>query len=180
MSKLILISGDLASGKSSLADSLSLRLNIPCFKKDEIKEHYVDKYGFKNREENRALSVKAVQFMIDALKRFLANNQDIILEANFRQHELDEIDNIVKEHNCDVDFIILRGQLDVLYERFLERLPNRHIAHKSIHLEESLEKFSEYVLEQRTANPPFIPFIIDTTKLSNEEVFLKVLNYLKK
>ena len=43
MSKVIVITGDLASGKSSLADSLSLRLNIPCFKKDVIKEKLVDK-----------------------------------------------------------------------------------------------------------------------------------------
>ena len=51
MSRLIIITGDLASGKSSLADSLSLRLNIPCFKKDVIKENLVDKYGFTTREE---------------------------------------------------------------------------------------------------------------------------------
>ena len=180
MSRVILISGDLASGKSSLADSLSLRLNIPAFKKDEIKEIYVDKYGFSNREENRALSVKAVEFMIDALKRFISTNQDVILEANFRQEELDEIHSIIQENNCDVDFIVLRGDLEVLYQRFLDRLPNRHIAHQSMHLEESLEKFSAYVLEQRTTNPPFIPFIIDTTNLSNDEVFIKILNYLKK
>ena len=91
MSRLILITGDLASGKSSLADSLSLRLNTPCFKKDLIKERLVDKYGFKTREENRELSIKAVEFMFDALNKFALNKEDIILEANFRKDELERI-----------------------------------------------------------------------------------------
>lgn len=180
MSIVILISGDLASGKSSLAESLSLRLNVPCFIKDRIKEDFVDKYGFKNREENRALSIKAVEFMIEALSRFLKANQDIILEANFREDELQKINSLIKGFDADLSFLILRGEIDVLYERFLERLPTRHIAHTSIHLEESIEKFSAYILEQRVANPPFVPCIIDTTKLTEEEVFDKALKYLKK
>jgi dephospho-CoA kinase len=68
MKKVIVLTGDLASGKSSLADSLSLALAIPAFKKDIIKERYCDLYGYTTREENRALSIKATDYMIDAFK----------------------------------------------------------------------------------------------------------------
>lgn len=178
MSRAIVITGDLASGKSSLADSLSLRLNVPAFKKDVIKENLVDKYGFETREENRALSIQAVNFMFDALRNFAKNNQDIILEANFREEELNELKAITDEYNYDVVLFVLRGDIDVLYERFLERLPNRHKAHTSIHLEDSVDKFREYVLSQRMEVYPFIPHIIDTTRKSNKEVFEIAIKYL--
>ena len=64
MSKLILITGDLATGKSTLAKNLSKKLLINCFTKDDIKEKFCDMYGFRNREENRQMSVKATDFMI--------------------------------------------------------------------------------------------------------------------
>ena len=180
MSRLILITGDLASGKSSLADSLSLRLNTPCFKKDLIKERLVDKYGFKTREENRGLSIKAVEFMFDALNKFALNKEDIILEANFRKEELERIKEISDKNNLDVELFVLRGDIEVLYQRFLERLPSRHIAHTSIHLEESIDKYREYVLSQRMEVYPFIPHVIDTTHKSNQEVFELALKYLEK
>lgn len=180
MSRLIIITGDLASGKSSLADSLSLRLNIPCFKKDVIKENLVDKYGFTTREENRALSIQAVDFMFDALKRFASKNEDIILEANFREEELLQLKDISDFYQLDTELFVLRGDIEVLYSRFLERLPKRHVAHTSIHLEDSIDRFSEYLLSQRLEVYPFIPHIIDTTFKGNEEVFQIALNYLEK
>ena len=180
MKRLILISGDLASGKSSLADSLSLYLNVPCLKKDDIKEKYCDMYGFKNREENRALSVKAVNYMIEAFENFAKLGQQLILEANFREEELIKIRDIVAKYNYDVHFYVLRGDIDVLYQRFLDRLPTRHKAHKSMHLEESKEKFEQYILEQRRGKTFFIPFIIDTTDRSEKEVFELVISGINK
>lgn len=170
MSKLILITGDLASGKSTLADSLSAYFVIPSFKKDTIKEHYCDMYGFSNREENRKMSVLATDYMIHTFEQFAKQNNDLILEANFREEELDRIRQIADDNEVDVKLIVLRGDLEILYKRFLERLPNRHKAHMSLHLDESLEKFSSYVLEQRQAKLPFIPHIIDSTKKDEKEV----------
>ncbi len=180
MSKVIVITGDLACGKSLLADSLSLRLNIPCFKKDVIKEQYVDQYGFETREENRALSVKAVDYMISALNSFVQNNNDIILEANFREEELLKIKEITDSYNCDVTLIVLRGDINILYDRFLKRLPTRHKAHMSLHLDESVEKFAEYVNEQRQEQLAFIPHVIDSTKYNEQEVLEMSLKYIQK
>lgn len=170
MSKVILITGDLASGKSSLANSLSYRLNIPAFEKDVIKEHYVDKYGFKNREENRALSIKAVDFMITSMESFLKKQADVILEANFRGNELTKIKEICGRYNSEVTLLVLRGDIPFLYERFLERLPNRHKAHTSIGLEESIDKFASYINEQRQEDLVFPHFDIDITHLSYDDV----------
>ena len=180
MSRVILITGDLASGKSLLADSLSLRLNIPAFEKDKIKERFVDQYGFKNREENRALSIKAVEYMVEALERFLKLNNDIILEANFRGNELKKIEEICAKNVTDVTLFVLRGDYEVLYKRFLERLPNRHIAHTSIGLEESIDKFKNYLNELRNEDLVFLPHIIDMSDMTPEEVLKEALKYLEK
>lgn len=178
MKRLILITGDIASGKSHLADALSHRLNISVFEKDLIKEHFCDMYGYKTREENRELSVKAVNYMIDAFLRFASLNQDIILEANFRHDELSRIKQIADENKYDVTLLVLRGELEFLYKRFLDRLPTRHIAHKSMRLDESIEKFKEYIDEQRNKELVFTPHVIEVTKLTPEEVLKQSLDII--
>ena len=170
MSKLILITGDLATGKSTLAKNLSKKLLINCFTKDDIKEKFCDMYGFHNREENRQMSVKATNFMIHTFGVFCMMGQDIILEANFRHDEIERIKNIALQYNVDVRLIVLRGDLEVLFDRFVKRIPTRHPAHKSLHLDESFEKFSGYVLEQRQEELEFSPTIIDSVKHNEQEV----------
>ena len=170
MKKVIVLTGDLASGKSSLADSLSLALAIPAFKKDIIKERYCDLYGYTTREENRALSIKATDYMIDAFKQFARQGNELILEANFRKNELERIKDIADEYEYDVRLLVLRGDIEVLYQRFLARLPNRHKAHMSLHLDESIDRFKEYIEEQRREDVIFLPHIIDTTEKSAEEI----------
>ena len=179
MSRLILINGDLAAGKSSLADALSLSLSIPCFKKDPIKERFCDMYGYSNREENRKLSVMAVNYMIDAFERFASLNSDVILEANFRNDELSRIKEIADKYKVDVISLILRGDIDILYERFLKRLPTRHKAHMSLHLDESVEVFEKYINELRNEDNVFLPHIIDTSKKNENEVLQIALKYIK-
>ena len=170
MKKVIVLTGDLASGKSSLADSLSLALAIPAFKKDIIKERYCDLYGYTTREENRVLSIKATDYMIDAFKQFARQGNELILEANFRKNELERIKDIADEYEYDVRLLVLRGDIEVLYQRFLARLPNRHKAHMSLHLDESIDRFKEYIEEQRREDVIFLPHIIDTTKKSAKEI----------
>ena len=179
MSKLILITGDLATGKSTLAKNLSKKLFVNCFTKDDIKENLCDMYGYRNREENRQLSVKATNFMIHTFGAFVVAGQDIILEANFRHDEILRIKNIATQYNVDVRLIVLRGDLEVLYDRFLKRLPTRHIAHKSLHLDDSFEKFSGYVLEQRQEELEYIPTIIDSVKHNEQEVLELALKAVK-
>lgn len=56
MKKLLLITGDLATGKSTFARLLSVRYGISMFFNDSIKEVLGDVTGFSNREENKQLS----------------------------------------------------------------------------------------------------------------------------
>ena len=56
MKKLLLIMGDLATGKSTFANLLSQRYDTVLFCKDTIKENLADTFGYSNRAENLKLS----------------------------------------------------------------------------------------------------------------------------
>ena len=63
MKKLLLITGDIAAGKSTFSKILSARYGAATFQKDTIKEVLADRIGFHNREENKALSNAAIDIM---------------------------------------------------------------------------------------------------------------------
>ena len=178
MKKVVLITGDLAAGKSTLADNLSKTLNFTCIKKDCVKEIICDSVGFSTREENKRISVAAVNSMIHFLEQTLKVGGEIILEANFRLQEINRIQDIVNQYNGSLFIIYLTGEPKVLYERFLARVPNRHRAHLSIGLDKDYGKFIDYINELRKQLERIDCLKIDTTALLEEDVLNKASSYI--
>lgn len=133
MKKLILITGDLATGKSTFANILSKKYNIPVMYKDKIKEVLCDSIGFSHREENLKLSIAAVELMIYSFSELATLGIDVILEANFKENELTKIHAIAKKSGYDVLTLRLTADIDIIYHRFVNRIENenRHPAHIS-------------------------------------------------
>ena len=179
MQRLIIITGDLAAGKSTLAAALSADLKIPFLTKDSLKEIACDAIGYDTREENRQLSIAATNDMIYFFKQCAAVGNDLILEANFRQNELFEIEQIVEQYDYQVVLIVLRGDIPLLYQRFIDRLANRHIAHRSMNLEESMDKFASYINQLRNEDLVFFPHYIDMTNLDEDEVTENALEIIE-
>lgn len=179
MKKLIVISGDLAAGKSTLATGLANKYTFPLFMKDPIKELLCDQIGFKNREENRKLSRAAVAEMIHIFEELAPSGSDIILESNFRSEELSKIYKISTKYGYQACLLLLIGDKELIYKRFVERAPTRHRAHMSLRLDQSFEKFSEYIEELRKGDFVFPIHKIDVTNLSKEEVLEKAEEYLR-
>ncbi len=178
MKNVVLITGDIAAGKSTLADNLSKTLNFTCIKKDCVKEIICDAIDFSNREENRRISVAAVNSMIHFLEQTLKIGGEVILEANFRLQEIIRIQDIVKQYQGSLFIIYLTGDPKILYQRFLSRVPNRHKAHLSMGLDKSYEKFVDYLNELRKQLERIDCFKIDVTSLLEEDVLNKTLSYL--
>lgn len=179
MNKLIIISGDLASGKSTLASSLSAKYYIPCITKDKMKEILADDIGFVDRNENRRLSCGAVDQMIYIFEQFAKVGSDIILEANFHEMEMSLLYRLSRQYNYQSCLIVLFGDKKLLYERFLKRVPTRHRAHLSAGLTESFVKFEEYIDNGRKEDFVFPVNRVDVTNLSEKEVLEKASQILK-
>ena len=179
MQRLIVITGDLAAGKSTLALALSNHYQIPFITKDALKEVACDIIGYSSREENRELSIVATGDMIYFFKQCALVHQDLILEANFRTDELNELKNIAEQYNYQVVLLLLTGDIPLLYQRFLDRLPTRHIAHRSIHLEESFEKFEQYINSLREQDFVFTPNYLDMSNLDEDEVVEEAIQIIQ-
>ena len=171
MGKLIILTGMLASGKSTIADMIEQKSDFIVLKKDAYKEKLVDEIGFTTREENRNISIMAVKKIFIDMENLMKEDKNIVLDANFRKDEIDEIYLIAKKHNYDIRLYVFEGNLEILYERFLKRIPTRHKAHLSIGLQNSFDNFKEYNLQlvNFDINYPYVK--IDSTKFDAETIF---------
>ena len=86
-------------GKSKVkpqAKYLSQKLNITLINKDIIKEILGDNIYASNREENLKLSV----ISFELIEYFLRSSKDnLIIESNFKQHEIDRLAKYCNEIN---------------------------------------------------------------------------------
>ena len=160
MKKLLLITGDLATGKSTFANILSKRYDTNVFYKDSIKEVLGDTIGFTNREENLKLSKATAELMCYIFAEFGRVNKNLILESNFHTAELEKLHKLANENNYEVLTLVLRGNVDILYKRYLSRIhnQNRHPVHLSTTLD-IFDDFKAYI--ERSRNEEILVKIIE-------------------
>ena len=172
MKKLILITGDLATGKSTLAKKLSQSLNILHFTKDVLKEVLSDVIGFSNRQENKKLSIASVDIMKHIFTQYAFLEQDLILEANFHIEEIEVLQNLAKQNDYKIIILYLQGEIDMLFERFTNRIKNenRHPTHCTSDIIEK-ENFTKYLLVNREELKDFDYKLIKIQGENYSEVF---------
>ena len=70
----ILVSGIPAAGKSTIAERISMQLQLPVFSKDRFKEILFDQIGFASRTEKVKLGTAAMNLMYDLQIQYPSNN----------------------------------------------------------------------------------------------------------
>ena len=150
MKKLLLIRGDLATGKSTFANILSKRYNTNIFSKDTIKEVLGDTIGFSNREENLKLSKATMELMFFIFSENCKLNKDLILESNFHKNEIERLNKIASDNDYEMLILDLYGDFEVLHKRYLNRIhnENRHPVHLSTTFE-VFDDFKQYIENSR-------------------------------
>lgn len=162
MKKLLLIMGDLATGKSTFANMLSQRLDTVLFCKDPIKENLANTFGYSNRAENLKLSYATAELMYLIFRGFAQINKDLILESNFRIGELEKLHQIAADNDYQVLTLVLRGDVEVLHRRYLNRM--HHENRPAVHLcaeFNAIESFGAYLESLRTPTVPGNAIYID-------------------
>lgn len=175
MKKLLLIMGDLATGKSTFANILSKRYGTVLFVKDSIKEILGDTIGFSNRAENLKLSQATGELMCFNFSQFAKLNHNLILESNFRIGELEKLHLIAAEHDYQVLTLVLQGDAAILHRRYLNRMhnENRHPVHLCNQFN-TFEGFKEYIESLRSAQIPggVMPINADDFSYQTDEIIL--------
>ncbi len=142
MKKLLLITGDLAAGKSTFANILSKRYQTSVFTKDTIKEVLGDTIGFSNREENKRLSFATIELMMFLFSEFMKLDKDLILEANFHTAELQRLHQMASVNHYRVLTLVLQGDVGTLHKRYLNRMKNEN--RHPVHLSTTLDVFENF------------------------------------
>ena len=170
MKRLLLITGDLATGKSTFSTILSKRYGIAVFQKDTIKEILGDRIGFRSREENKKLSHATIDIMCHIFKRIASTGNDLILEANFHEDELAKLHSIAGENGYAVLTLVLRADIEIIYQRYLHRMreENRHPVHLATTFDVK-DDFSRYVEECRKEHVIGQCLEIDASDFSYQE-----------
>lgn len=167
MQKLLLLTGDIAAGKTTFSNQLAQRYRCAVFQKDTVKELLSDRIGFETRQQNKALSLAAVDMLCHAFSRVAPTGRDLILEANFHEDELLRLHAIARESQYAVLTLVLRGDVEVLYRRYLHRMneESRHPAHLATTLHIRAD-FEENARRLRAGRVPGRVLAIDATGFS--------------
>lgn len=155
MKKLLLITGDLACGKSTFAKILSKRYDTNLFYKDNVKEVLGETIGFSNREENLKLSKAAVELMTLIFSEFAGLGKDLILEANFHTHELEKLHDIAAQNGYSVLTLVFRADIRLLHRRYLNRIANEN--RHPVHIIAVLDDYDDFAAYIGRARDEFVP-----------------------
>lgn len=120
-SKIILVGGYCATGKSTFSHRLSKMLGLPCFNKDSLKEAVADGFGSGSEEVREKGSSATFGLMLHIAERFLQTGQACILEANFRRLETERIAILLAQYNAKCLTFAFTGDLDSIYDRYVTR-----------------------------------------------------------
>ena len=126
--KLIIFTGPPASGKSSLSSDIAKDPKIDCISKDLFKIHLFDKYGFKNHDEKKLLSIKGEAMMYRVIKFYISRNKDLIIDNNFK--EFDTLRILLNANNqIELFCVVCMADYKILATRYNKRIQEgkRHL-----------------------------------------------------
>ncbi len=160
MKRAVLVNGIPASGKSTVAQTISTTRNLVLLTLDTIKESFFAHLGTGDRDYNRLLGKASYQSIFALIKDF-PQGSTVVIDAWFGFQPIE----ILQDHiaNAGIGLVVevwCHAPGTVLGDRYRSRLINRHPGH----LGESY--IPELIELASTAKPlgPFPVFKIDTTR----------------
>lgn len=128
---LVVVTGPPGAGKTSIARTLALRLGLPLFCKDDLKEILFDVLGWEDRATSRTYSDAAYEILFHLTEAELAAGRSVMIEANFRPETASRLGEIGGRHPFSAVQIRCSALRPVLEARLRRRAqqPLRHPGH---------------------------------------------------
>ena len=118
---LIIVTGRPASGKTTLAHTLSLEMKYPLLSRDELKEGYINTVGVPHHQLDDTVARHIYSAFFEVVELLLDKNISVIIEAAF-QHSLWEQRLLMLSDKASIKVIICRAPLEMTRQRFERRL----------------------------------------------------------
>lgn len=128
--KLIIIAGASASGKSHLADVLHEQTGFPLISKDHYKEAIMDVFPPESRKESENLGIASWKVLYVALEQLVEFVPGIVVEANFHSgYDNSTLQNLASK--CDTTLVYCHTDVETTIKRIEARKddPDRHSGH---------------------------------------------------
>jgi cytidylate kinase len=155
--KYIVLTGDLASFKTTIARQLKADLGLPVLIKDDLKEVLFDAFESMTDTIHKQLSSVTLGLMKSIARTY--QSKAVILEGNFKPHEVERL----RRDFPNTLWFFVTAEEAIRYDRYLTREPSRHQAHKRYGLL-SKESFS-----RANREPADHMVIVDTTHFSEAD-----------
>lgn len=128
---LILVVGMPATGKTTLSKTIASALGIPMLEKDEIKEEMYKTQGYRSLRDRAVADVVSNAILLKCAAKILESGTSLLLVNNFDPSMRPQVQELLDTTGCRCVMIVLDGDPDVLYRRYVER-DAAHLRH-SVH-----------------------------------------------
>ena len=186
MNTIIIITGDLAAGKTSYGKKISNELKIPFFSKDEIKEVLYDSIDNNNLdyESKRKIGKNSYDIFYYIIEQQMKVGLPIIAESNFGKEAIPTIKNLLDKYNYKCITIRFEADLEVLHKRFLNReySDERHSGLVSNGMFDDYENFKKTHEKSREFKIDENEILVDTTNFRTvniENIIKKIQEQMK-
>lgn len=179
---LILIAGMPAAGKTTFANYLSDKLQIPLVCKDRLKEIIWDKvqYDTNIRAESQKYGGLAYDLSFHFCEMLMKTQQTFIFESNFINPCPEVLRTNVDKYKYRVITVLFDGEVEVIHKRFLARdiTQERHPGLVSNNYFSDFEYFKKATKPCRDFDYGDKRVIVDSTdfsKVSYDDVIARIL-----
>lgn len=180
---IIIITGELAAGKTSYGKKISEVLKIPFFSKDGIKEVLFDSFNTANLdyESKRKIGASSYSVFYYIIEEQMKVGLPIIAESNFVKESEPIIKKLLDKYNYNNITIRFEGNLQVLHKRFLEReySNERHLGLVSNGVFDDFENFEKTSIKSKEFKINDNEILVDTTDFSKVD-FDKIIENIQK
>ncbi|MBD3328480.1 AAA family ATPase [Candidatus Peregrinibacteria bacterium] len=173
---LLIITGPSCTGKTTLAQKIGERFELPVISRDDIKESLFDSLGVKDREWSKSIGAASFGILYKMIHILLKARKSFIIETPLNpEYDGRKFLELKQEYDFEVIQVMCKAEGNILFERFKKRSESgdRHPGHVD---ERNYDEFKEVLLKgyQEPLDIGGKVFEIDTTDystLNHESVF---------